>query len=503
MTTTLESAHTATTPDLFPALPVVIVDDEEQTLRSASVVLRTSGITNVITLQDSRLLMQLLQSREASALLLDLSMPHLTGEELLPLVRAEHAEVPVIVITGANDLETAVSCMRQGAFDYIVKPVERNRLTSSVARAIQFRDLQRENRLLKQHILSDKLSHPEAFEQIISGSKTMKSIFQYVESIAGTMQPVLVTGETGVGKESMAQAIHALSGRKGQFVPINVAGLDDVVFSDTLFGHKKGAFTGAQQLRKGLVETAAGGTLFLDEIGDLMMTSQVKLLRLLQEREYYPLGSDVARRSEARIVVATNLNLDQSILEGKFRKDLYYRLQTHHVHLPALRERKEDLPLLLEHFIDKAARSLGKNPPAYPRELITLLGTYHFPGNIRELESMVFDALSKHESKILSLEVFRARIFRESGTASSPGFTSSVSASSDGMAGVEDSPLVTFSDRLPTLRQVAELLLEEALKRSNGNQSIAARMLGITQQALSKRLKKQKESEKASDLDFD
>lgn len=471
-------------PDTFPPVPVLIVDDEEQTLRSASLVLRSTGISNVVALQDSREVLPFLAAREVCVLLMDLSMPHLTGEELLPQVRAEHADIPVIVITGANDLETAVNCMRLGAFDYIVKPVERNRLTSSVMRAIQIRELQRENRLLKQHILSGELNHPEAFQPIVTQNKTMMSIFHYVESIAGTHQPVLVTGETGVGKESMAKAIHDLSGRKGTFVPINVAGLDDTVFSDTLFGHKKGAFTGAQQHRKGLVETAAGGTLFLDEIGDLMMTSQVKLLRLLQEREYYPLGSDVAKRSEARIVVATNQNLEALIVEGKFRKDLYYRLQTHHVHLPALHERKDDLPLLVEHFIEQAAQSLGKTPPSYPKELITLLNTYHFPGNIRELESMVFDAVSKHESKVLSLDVFRARVFRD---ASQTTFEAALESS--------ETSLITFGERLPTLKQTSELLVEEALRRANGNQSIAARMLGITQQALSKRLKKKSEDD--------
>ena len=467
------------TPELFPAYPVLLVDDEEQTLLSSKIVLRASGITNVMTLNDSRRVLSTIGTERISVVMLDLSMPYMTGDEILPRLREEHSEIPVIILTGANDLETAVNCMKEGAFDYMVKPVEKSRLTSAVHRAIQFRELTRENQLLKQHILSGELSHSEAFEGILTVSPQMQSIFRYVESIAASMQPVLVTGETGVGKEKMAKAIHNASGRTGAFVPINVAGLDDTVFSDTLFGHKRGAFTGAQDARKGLVESASGGTLFLDEIGDLTMMSQVKLLRLLQEREYYPLGSDVAKRSEARIVVATNQNLPDLIRQGTFRKDLFYRLQTHHIHIPALRDRKEDLPVLVDHFVHEAAKALGKKVPTISRELVTLLGVYHFPGNVRELESMVFDAVSKHESKMLSLDVFKHRVFGDKGPAVAMPHEES---------GAE-APRVTWGEKLPTLKEISEMLLDEALRRSNNNQSIAAQMLGVTQQALSKRLR--------------
>jgi len=200
----------------------------------------------------------------------------------------------------------AVKCMQHGAFDYMLKPVEKSRLVGGVKRAVELRELQRENQLLKAHVLSDKLEKPEAFSEIITVSTGMRSIFQYVEAIANSPRPVLITGETGVGKELVAKAVHTLSSREGDFLPVNVAGLDDHVFADTLFGHNKGAFTDAREARNGLIERAAGGTLFLDEIGDLSSTSQVKLLRLLQEGEFFPLGSDVAKRSDARIVVATN-----------------------------------------------------------------------------------------------------------------------------------------------------------------------------------------------------
>ncbi len=319
-------------------------------------------------------------------------------------------EIPVIIITGSNDVDTAVRCMKSGAFDYMVKPVEKSRLISGVKRAIEIRELQRENKWLRAHVLSDKLEHPEAFSEIITNSPAMKSIFQYIEAISPSPQPVLITGETGVGKELVAKAIHHLSHRTGPFVPVNVAGLDDNVFADTLFGHRKGAFTGADQTRSGLVEQASGGTLFLDEIGDLSPASQVKLLRLSQDGEFFPLGSDVARRSDARVLVATNQDLEVLQSSGKFRKDLYYRLCAHHVHLPPLRERPEDLPLLIDHFLETASQTLGKKKPTPPRELFALLSTYHFPGNVRELQSMILDAVSSHKSGKLSLEVFKSYI---------------------------------------------------------------------------------------------
>src|SRR5690606_28208874 len=244
----------------YPALPILLVDDEEQTLHSMSLVLRSNGVNNVIIENDSRRVISLLDRHPVGLIMLDLSMPHVTGSELLNQLKTDYANITVVMVSGANDLETAVKCMRDGAVDYIVKPVEKNRLVSCVQQAIKIRELEQENQRLKEYILTDKLKRPDAFDAIRTQSPAMRSIFKYVESIAGTTQPVLITGETGVGKELMARAIHAVSGRTGQFVPINVAGLDDMVFSDTLFGHKKGAYTGASDGRKGLIEKASGGT---------------------------------------------------------------------------------------------------------------------------------------------------------------------------------------------------------------------------------------------------
>jgi DNA-binding NtrC family response regulator len=429
--------------------------------------------------------MPLLSSREIEVMLLDLRMPHISGEELLPMITADYPEIPVVVVTGSNDVDTAVKCMQHGAFDYILKPVEKSRLIGGVKRAVELRELQRENQLLKAHVLSDKLEEPEAFSEIITISTSMRSIFQYIEAIASSPRPVLITGETGVGKELVAKAVHRLSNRAGEFVPVNVAGLDDHVFADTLFGHKKGAFTDAREARSGLIERAAGGTLFLDEIGDLSTASQVKLLRLLQEGEFFPLGSDVAKRSDARIVVATNQDLDALQSSGQFRKDLYYRLCDHQIHIPPLRRRREDLGVLVDHFLEKASKTLDKKKPTPPLELVTLLSTYHFPGNIRELESMIFDAVSSHTSAKLSMDSFKA------------GISKTASADAADLP-AENGALISFSHQLPTLKQIEQLLIDEALKRANGNQSIAALSLGISRQALNKRLKKKAEQQNST-----
>ncbi|MDH3567306.1 MAG: sigma 54-interacting transcriptional regulator, partial [Desulfobacteraceae bacterium] len=248
------------------------------------------------------------------------------------------------------------------------------------------------------------LENPQAFSEIITHNQRMLLVFKYVESIAPSSQPILITGETGVGKELIARSIHTLSKLKGRFVAVNVAGLDDNVFSDTLFGHIKGAFTGAEQDRRGLIERAVGGTLFLDEIGDLNPVSQIKLLRLLQEGEYLPLGQDEAEQTNVRIVASTNENLWSLQRKDKFRKDLNFRLRTHHIHMPHLRERMDDIPLLVRHFLEKSADALKKKVPTPPKELYELLATYSFPGNVRELESMIHDAVSIHSAKILSLD---------------------------------------------------------------------------------------------------
>jgi DNA-binding NtrC family response regulator len=256
-----------------------------------------------------------------------------------------------------------------------------------------------------------------------------------------------------------------------------VAGLDDTVFADTLFGHVRGAFTGADQARRGMIEEAADGTLFLDEIGDLSIASQVKLLRLLQEGEYFPLGCDLPKRLKARIIVATHQNLQEKERQGTFRRDLYYRLRTHQVHLPPLRERTGDISLLLDHFLEQTARELGKKKPTPPKGLAPYLATYCFPGNVRELKAMVFDAVSVHTERMLSMDAFVKAIepLRSECPAAASGST-------------RMNPFAGF-EQLPTFSDAAAFLVMEAMERAGGNQTLAARLLGISQPALSKRLK--------------
>ncbi|MBU5637636.1 sigma-54 dependent transcriptional regulator [Geomonas sp. Red69] len=468
------------TTTLYPAFGILLVDDEPDWLYSMSITLERAGLTNILTCSDSQEALGMMTEQTVGVVLLDLTMPHLSGEELLERIAEEHPEVTVIIISGLNQLETAVNCMRSGAFDYYVKTSEEGRIVKGVKRAVREKELQLENRELRNRFLYDRLEHPEAFREIVTGDKGMRSIFQYVEAVALSSQPILVTGESGVGKELIVAALHRLSGRKGELVAVNVAGLDDAMVSDTLFGHLKGAYTGAGEARKGMIEQAADGTLFLDEIGDLSLGSQVKLLRLLQEGEYYPIGSDRPRRIRARVVVATHQDLAARQAAGEFRKDLYYRLRAHHLHIPPLRKRKEDIPLLLDHFLELAAREFGKKKPTLPKELAVLLATYDFPGNVRELKAMVYDAVSLHQGGVLSMEAFVRAIGERP-----------VLLAAEQPAEPSDNPFFGM-DRLPGFTEAIDLLVAEAVRRAEGNQSIAARLLGVSQPTLSKRLKQQR-----------
>jgi len=461
------------------SLPVVLVDDESTVLLSSRMILASAGIKDVLSLEDSRELMPLLADREVAVVVLDLFMPYISGTQLLPEIVKCHPELPVVVMTASQEIETAVACMKEGAFDYLVKPVEESRFVSSVKRALELRALRRQVGALKRSLMTDRLEHGEAFSSIVTASRKMRSLFQYLEAIAGSGEPVLISGETGTGKELLAEAVHRLSGRSGEFVPVNVAGLDDTLFADTLFGHRKGAFSGADTRRDGMVARAAGGTLFLDEIGDLTPASQVKLLRLLQEGQYHPLGSDVAKMSDARILCATHRNLKARMAEEAFRSDLYFRLSVHQVEIPPLRERKEDIPVLVAFFAAEAAEALGKKPQEAPLELLTLLANYHFPGNVRELRAMVFDAVARTKSgPVLGVKSFRKTV------------KSQVNAVPAGNQAAQSAGL---EGRFPTLKEAEWLHIEDALQRSGGNQGTAAALLGISRPALNRRLSRRQE----------
>lgn len=466
----------------YPDFSVLLVDDEPDWLGSLSLTLEScANISNILTCSDSRQAMAILDGGRVGLVLLDLTMPHLSGEALLEQIAERHPEIVVIVVSGLNQLETAVRCMKLGAFDYCVKTDEEDRIVGAVLRAVRMVEMRREYQEMSSRLVSRELRHPEAFAGIVTADRAMLDIFSYVEAVAKSPQPLLITGESGVGKELIAKAAHTLSGCRGKLVTVNVAGLDDTVFADTLFGHVRGAFTGAEQARRGMVEEAADGTLFLDEIGDLSIPSQVKLLRLLQEGEYFPLGSDLPKRLKARVVVATHQNLPEKERSGVFRRDLYYRLRTHQVQLPALRERRGDIALLLDHFLDEAARALGKKKPTPPKGLAQYLATYCFPGNVRELKALVYDAVSVHRDRMLSMETFVKSVERLQSECPTTGANPT-----------RQNPFAGF-DELPTFSDAAAFLVLEAMERAGGNQTLAARLLGISQPALSKRLKMLKE----------
>jgi DNA-binding NtrC family response regulator len=463
---------------------ILVVDDDEDVLKRMDRLLRFEGFPDVLCCSDPRQVSSVVEENDIAVMVLDLLMPNISGHKILQEMRERHPEIPVIVATAVNDLDSAVECMRNGAFDYVPKSAESGRLASSIKHALSIRELQRDYSALKDTLLGTRTTEYAAFEGIVTADERFLSVLRYAQTVADSPKPILIIGESGTGKELMAKSIHKLSGRKGPLVSLNIAGLDDTMFSDSLFGHRRGAFTSADTDRGGLIEKAEGGTLFLDEIGDLSMSSQVKLLRLIEEKRYYPLGSDLPKSSSASIVTATNRDLKAAAAAGTFRLDLFYRLQTHLVQIPPLRERLGDIPLLLSHFVRQAAEKLGKNVPVIPNELSILLESYDFPGNVRELESMVYDAMSGLKGATLGLESFRRKIQNAGASARQK------QASLDG-----DKTRYSSWTRLPTLKESSEELIREALRRAKGNQGIAADLLGISRTALNKRLKLSRSSD--------
>jgi DNA-binding NtrC family response regulator len=458
----------------------LIIDDEEQFLYSISLCLRSNGISNVITCMTGMKAKEYISNMSFSVIVLDVNLPDIHGCQLLDDIMELCPETPVIMITAVDKAEVAVDCMKKGAMDYLVKPFDNDKMLATLRNAISNRELRGENEALKGYLLGNDLKRPEVFSKIVTKDSRMRSLFLYAEAISSTPFPVLITGETGVGKELFAQAIHDLSGRKGPFIPVNVGGIDENAFSDTLFGHVKGAFTGADSARPGLIERAAGGTLFLDEIGEIRKESQIKLLRVLQNRDYLPLGSDIAKLADIRLIVATNKTVDQLKTSSEFRSDLFHRLRTHHIALPPLRERMGDIPLLVEHFLDEASKILGKEKMVMPKEIFSLFRSYSFPGNVRELRAIIFDVVSLQESGQFSVQLIKERL----------GISDDAFVYQDSNCDSSIKNLL-FGPNLPTIQETVRALINEALNRSNGNQNAAAKLLGISPQALSRRLKYQ------------
>jgi DNA-binding NtrC family response regulator len=424
---------------------------------------------------------KLLEQLKPSIVLLDIMMPEVDGMQVLDYIRENYPNISTVMITAKNDTQTIVESIKNGAEDFISKPLDPIRTQTVVRNLLKYHKLFIQHEHMRIH---GGVKNPEFFKDIITTNPGITAMFQYVEMAVQSYQPVLITGETGVGKELMARAIHKAGKLPGEFVAVNVAGLDDTLFSDTLFGHLKGAYTGAEGNRGGLIDQATRGTLFLDEIGDLSSGNQVKLLRLLQEKEYFPVGSDQVKQTDARIVLATHRNLEELVESGRFRQDLYFRLVNHIIHMPPLRENKQDIPILLDHFLQEAAVSMSKKVPTYPTELPILLKTYHFPGNVRELRGMVYEAVIRHKGRMLSMQTFKDYMDKQRSKSAIVHDSKHANTTDDSAS------FLSHLHPLPTMKELTSDLILEAMKRANGNQEIAANQVGLSRPALYQRLRR-------------
>ncbi|WCB46492.1 sigma-54-dependent transcriptional regulator [Nitratidesulfovibrio vulgaris] len=453
---------------------ILIIEDEPLLSLTLGDHLRDRGF-QVIEASDGQMGLELFHAHTPSLVTLDLRMDPMDGHEVLAAIRKQDQDTPVIIISGQGQMEDVIRALRAGAFDYIQKPVyDMTILDHAIDRALERSALRHGNARLSRSFLADGPQRPEDFSHILTMNPRMRDIFRYCEAVAQSTEPVLITGETGVGKELLARALHRSSQYTGPFIAINVAGLDIQGFSDTLFGHVRGAFTGADRPRAGLMEKAAGGTLFLDEVGDLSQQAQICLLRVLQEKEYHPLGSDCVRPLCARVIAATNKELSGLRSDTGLRSDFFFRLATHVVTLPPLRERREDIPLLMHHFMEEACKALGRAIPDCSAPLLSRLKAYAFPGNVRELKGMIHDALGRCPVGPLTPAAF-------------PSFAA-LQSSCHAHEPVQN-PFEGLSS-LPSLRMATECLISEAMRRSNGVQKVAASILGISPQALSERLRR-------------
>ena len=463
--------------------PIMIIDDDERALRSTSTLLRTNGFSLIISISNPSTVLTQIRLKKPAVILLDLHMPKLSGLSLLQDIKKNFPSIVVIIITGDDQIKIAVKCTKLGAHDYFVKPVDQNRLIHVIKKSFENKELHDELFYIKKHMFNDEASYSKVFLPIITNNNKMKYLFKYIEAISRSQRPVLILGETGVGKELFAQAIHDVSQKSSNsYVTINIAGLDEITFSDTLFGHKKGAFTGAIKSRDGLIKKANNGSIFLDEIGDLSNDSQIKLLRLLQENHYYPLGSDQLENCSARIIAATHQDLEKLIQEKIFRSDLYYRLQIHTIKIPPLRERRDDIPLLVSYFIKKFCAELDREIPVVPTSFFTAIENHPFSGNVRELETLLYDSILNSPEDKLDMDFISHHLNHRT--------TTHVSSLREELEPASNYTL----NQLPTIKKLTEQLIDDALIKTNNNQKEAAKILGITRQALNKRLTRRVDS---------
>jgi DNA-binding NtrC family response regulator len=438
---------------------ILLVEDEEKLRRALELHLRSLGfeVTVAASAEDA-----LGSMDRADLVLTDLRLPGMDGVEFLSRIRLTNSVSPVILMTAYGTVESAVEAMRKGASDFLTKPFSLDHLTSVIERALEMRALRDENRKLR-----EELGKRYDMENIIGRSAPMQEVFQLVMRVAPAKSTVLIAGESGVGKDLIARAIHYHSPRRERpFVKINCTAIPENLMESELFGYEKGAFTGANTSKPGKFEEANTGTVFLDEIGDVTPAVQVKLLRILQEREFERLGSNKTIGIDVRVIAATNQDLRVALEQGTFREDLFYRLNVVPINIPPLRKRKEDIPYLAQYFLNKFARESGRQMEGLSEEAIQLLESHYWPGNVRELENVIERAVVLARSSRLTPEDIR-------------------------LDDIHKKPVAADDLFLPpgmTLDDYEKWLIQEALRRAKGNKSQAARLLGITRNAFRYRL---------------
>jgi two-component system, NtrC family, response regulator PilR len=454
---------------LSPAPERILVVDDERSMREfLSILLRKAGY-EVEVRSDAPSAEKALREDGFDLVITDLKIPGGTGLDVLQAARAARPEAEVIVITAFATAGTAVDAMKRGAYDYLTKPFKVEEIKITVRKALEKASLARENRELRR-----RLEAAEAGGEILGRSTKMQEVFRLLERIAPTTVTVLIGGESGTGKELVARRLHALSGRKGPFVAVNCSAIPEGLMESELFGHVKGSFTGATADKPGLFEEAQGGTLLLDEVGELPLHLQPKLLRALQEGKAKRVGGNRETPVDVRIVSATNKDLGREVREGRFREDLYYRLNVVALEIPPLRQRRQDIPLLAQHFLRRYAQCFGRALQGFSREALAALESYDFPGNVRELENLVERAVALELGETLTPESLPEHLSR-------PNSERRFQLPALPPAGLDlETVLATLERRY----------LEEGLERSGGNKTEASRLLGLTFRSLRYRLDK-------------
>lgn len=447
---------------------ILIIDDEKNYLLVLQTLLEDEGYS-VTAISDPETALAFLGESEVDVVITDMKMPKVTGEDVLKHVKKEHPHMPVLIMTAFGSIESAVDVMKYGAFDYITKPFSNDELLLSLHNAVELARAHQQYRLL-QEALENKYS----MHQIVGQSKAVRDVLAMVERAAPSRSTVLITGESGTGKELVARAIHFASPRKDKpFISVNCMALNPGVLESELFGHEKGSFTGAVAMRRGRFEQASGGTLFLDEIAELTPELQVKLLRALQERRIERVGGSEEIEVDIRVVAASNKNLVELVESGRFRDDLYYRLNVVQIPLPPLRERREDIPLLIAHFVEKVTSDNDLPPKTFSASALNYLTGYEWPGNIRQLENVVESSLVLAPDNIIDVDDLPPEIRDEDSQ-----FKSAVDL------------LPVRLDLADTLEKIEAAVIRRALVRADLVQVKAAEFLGISKSLLQYKLKK-------------